>query len=86
MFTLLTDETRKARKAHRCIWCGEPINPGDSYRYQSGVFEGDMQGNHWHHECVEEAAEYGNELEDGFSAYEHSRGTSEIVAEEKETE
>lgn len=77
MFDLLTDETRKARKMHKCIWCGESIGVGDSYRYQSGVFDGEMQGNHWHHECVEAAGRfcYELDLEDGFTPYEYQRGT-----------
>lgn len=32
--------TRKARKAHECCECETTIQPGEDYRYHSGVFEG----------------------------------------------
>jgi hypothetical protein len=31
---------RKARKAHRCCECHEPILPGQRYEYTSGVWDG----------------------------------------------
>lgn len=74
MFDVLTDETRTARKAHRCIWCGQDIKPGDTYRYQSGVFEGGMQSNHWHPECIVRAREDLPYIEDGFDPYVNERG------------
>lgn len=40
----LTDETRKARKQHRCNWCGNPIEKGEKYRHTVNVDGGDM----WH--------------------------------------
>lgn len=46
--------TRKARKPHRCIWCGEMIVAGECYEYERSVFEGDPQSNHWHLECTED--------------------------------
>ncbi len=72
MFCVLRDETRKARKEHRCIWCGEVIVVGNSYRYQSGVFDGEIQGNHWHAECFRAAAEE-CDWEFEFIPYENDR-------------
>ena len=32
---------RKARKAHRCWECGEPIRPGERYQHVTGMWDGD---------------------------------------------
>jgi len=40
--TILTDKLVTARKVHVCIECGFPIMPDQKYRYESGVFEGEM--------------------------------------------
>jgi len=74
-FVTIAEETRKARKAHRCIWCGQQILPGETYRYVRGVFEGDPQSNHYHQECDNAcslwAAEEGGDGE--FAPYENER-------------
>lgn len=36
----LTDETRKARKHHKCGECGGDINLGDTYEYYKGAHDG----------------------------------------------
>lgn len=33
-------DTRKARKAHRCCECHGTIQPGESYFYQHGIWDG----------------------------------------------
>lgn len=43
-----------ARKPHRCIWCGEMIESGEKYRREKGVYEGEVQNQAWHMECVED--------------------------------
>ncbi|GAC1478406.1 MAG: hypothetical protein NVS1B6_19740 [Steroidobacteraceae bacterium] len=50
-YTFLAETAPVARKSHRCIWCGEPINKGEKYKYTTGIFDGDFQANHWHPEC-----------------------------------
>lgn len=35
----LTNKFRKARKQHRCVECARMIEPGETYRYASGVGE-----------------------------------------------
>ena len=69
--TIIADETRKARKAHLCIWCGQQIKAGEAYRRQRLVFQGDIQSNSWHPECFDSVD--WQEYEDGFSPYEGER-------------
>jgi hypothetical protein len=71
MTTVLCDQTRTARKPHVCIWCGEPINPGERYRYQRIIFEREPQSNSWHPECF--GATNLNELLEGFEPYAYER-------------
>jgi len=53
----LTIESRKARKPHRCIWCGQGIAIGEQYTHCRGVMDGGMQTDDWHPECRKFAAE-----------------------------
>ena len=71
-YVSLTDVTRKARKSHKCIWCGRKITAGFKYQYTSGIFEGDFQSNHWHLACWD--ASEGLNLDDGFMPYENHYG------------
>jgi hypothetical protein len=41
----------KARKMHRCVWCGEQIDPGETYVLNKGVYDNRMQSTKWHAEC-----------------------------------
>jgi hypothetical protein len=75
MAETIADEWRKARKQHRCIWCGEPIAVGERYRHWRGKFEGDVMSNDWHKEC--DAAAESEDLEEGFEPYFYKRGTQE---------
>lgn len=50
-YTLLRESFPVARARHRCIWCGEPIEPGMKYRHERSVYDGDMQDHKWHPEC-----------------------------------
>jgi hypothetical protein len=84
-FVTIANETRKARKQHRCIWCGEPILPGETYAYVRGVFEGDPQSNHYHQECDKAcdawAAAEGGSCE--FSPYDNVRPTLQTSTEQQ---
>ena len=78
-YTLLSEATRIARKQHRCIWCGEAIAPGEKYRDERSVYDGELQRHRWHPECdeqfgVELAYEGGGSME--FSAYDNERPAS----------
>lgn len=44
-------KTRKARKKHRCTYCGESICKGESYRYHKGRFDDCWYESKLHWEC-----------------------------------
>lgn len=37
-----TSKTPKARKTHKCQYCGKEIAKGEKYSYESGKFEGEL--------------------------------------------
>lgn len=39
-FTELSHAKRKARKEHRCEWCGEKIEKGQEYFNYTGIGDG----------------------------------------------
>jgi hypothetical protein len=69
---VLCDQTRTARKPHVCIWCGEPISPGERYRYQRISFDRAPQSNSWHPECFGATSQ--DDLLDGFEPHVQERG------------
>ena len=77
-YTLLEETKPKARKPHRCIWCGERIEVGEIYRREKSIYDGNMQDHKWHIECDEASAEHFRDS-DGFDAYENERPIPENV-------
>lgn len=68
--------TRKARRPHRCIWCGESIEVGSTYSYQTGVMDGRWQSNHWHPECVNAClSDPYYDRDEGFTPHDNERPT-----------
>jgi hypothetical protein len=56
----------KAKKEHRCIYCGGPILVGEQYVQQEGFYDGAPYRNRYHAECYETCADecrYYNEWE-----------------------
>lgn len=53
-YTLLSESWPVARKQHRCIWCGQHIEPDEKYRRERSVYDGEMQDHKWHPECDED--------------------------------
>jgi len=47
----------KARKEHRCIYCGGPIVVGEQYTQQTGYYDGEAYTNRYHAECFDDCAE-----------------------------
>lgn len=73
-YALLAESFPTARKRHRCIWCGQHIAPGEKYRREKSVYDGEMQDFKWHPECAEAQQEEGRETgEWEFSSYENER-------------
>jgi hypothetical protein len=50
-------ETRKARRKHRCSYCGEEIPAGTEYVYQTGVYDGAWYTSKMHPECFADMCE-----------------------------
>ena len=64
----------KARKLHRCIWCGELILKGATYKRESSVFDGGFQDHAWHPECLEAQSKYYKEnRQEEFDPHENER-------------
>jgi hypothetical protein len=73
-YTLLAESFQVARKRHRCIWCGESILPGETYRRERSVYDGEMQNFAWHPECSEAAcAEWMEGADAEFCPHENER-------------
>lgn len=47
----------KARREHRCIYCGGPIPVGEQYVQQTGIFDGSPYRSRYHAECFETCVE-----------------------------
>jgi len=70
----------KVRKDHSCIWCGEPIRPGDQAQYRSYIFEGDFHSDYCHPECyvaMKEGCDVCYDIHEGFPEGEFKRGKPE---------
>ena len=73
-YTFFSMINRKARKAHRCIWCGQTIKPGEHYIDERSVYDGAIQRHRWHLECKDAADEYFRDFhEEEFSPYDNER-------------
>jgi len=60
----------RSRDNRRCTYCGEPINKGDFYKRQTGVWDGSWFVSRFHHECFDDLCEQG---EGEFAPYENER-------------
>jgi hypothetical protein len=76
---VLRDERVKARKAGRCIWCGEAIQKGEVHHIQAGKVDGEFQANRYHSECYEAALEDFREGDCDFEEASHKRGSRECA-------
>ena len=75
-YTLLSETKPRARKRHRCIWCGEDVIIGEIYRREKSVYDGEMQDHKWHLECDLASHEYFEDEED-FMPFENERPEKE---------
>lgn len=77
-YTHLRDSQPKARKDHKCTWCGKLIPKGTIYNYSSGVFDGSFCTSHLHDECLKAQQKSYNRREisfdEGYEPYAQKRG------------
>lgn len=66
--------TPKARKPHRCIWCGQSINVGEAHEHVVSMYMGEFQDNRFHLECVKPCETECAEMDGEFMPYENERG------------
>lgn len=74
---MLLEKQVKCRKAHLCIWCGEPIAAGETVPFCKYVFDGGIHNDHYHPECYAVLLDYDWCADDGFDPYMFHRGTEE---------
>ncbi len=76
---MLTKKTSVARKSHKCIWCGEPIQAKETLIRAAGIFDNEFQTDVFHPECWEAKDRYFamGQDDDSFMPYEFKRGSSE---------
>ena len=77
-YYLLREVTTLARKAHRCIWCGQGIEAGTKYIRERSVYDGHMQNFAWHPECQRASSDYFRHEEE-FEPHEHERPDYRLV-------
>ena len=63
-----------AARPHKCEWCGETILAGEKHPQFVGKWEGEFQNWRMHWECYEATSK--DDLSEGFTPYEHDRGTN----------
>ena len=80
---VLTDKTVVTRKSHVCAWCGEDIEPFQSARYRSYVFEGDFNSDYMHPECYYAMNRSDYFEDEGFDPWTYSRGLTVEESEEQ---
>lgn len=54
---VLREASPKSRKDRRCVWCWEIIPAGEKHFQQVGNVYGELQDNHYHNECADDALE-----------------------------
>jgi len=69
--------TPRARKVHRCTWCGEPIAIGEKHKAWAGTFDGDFSQSRLHDECY--AAMRTLPAGEDYEPGEFKRGTTETT-------
>jgi hypothetical protein len=58
MYWLLNITQPKAKKRHRCAWCGESIDKNEYYVREISIYDGEFQNHPWHNECWEDCKEH----------------------------
>ena len=85
-FRPLNEKLVNVRKPHRCVWCGEHIQIGQTAFYRAYVFDQSFMSDYLHPECMV-AMMHSEYLDEGFEAYSFKRGLTDAeseVAQEEE--
>ena len=73
-YELISDTRPKAKKAHKCAWCGEEIPVGEIHRHEVSKYCGDFQNHRWHLECDEAAKKsFDESFDEEFELYGNER-------------
>ena len=73
----LTDKQIIVRKNHMCEWCAETVFKGETARYRSYVFDGEMTSGHLHTECYDALTNSDNSaICEGWMPGDFERGVS----------
>lgn len=80
MYENLGTVVRKARKPHKCDWCGRNIEKGEQYEYQKFVFDGDIYDWKTHLACSRVASAIWDYVDpdEGMTAEEFMEGCQEV--------
>lgn len=72
---MLEGKVVTCRKPHRCIWCGEMIEKGETAAYRRYISEDECFGqDYWHMECYIAMMRSEDPLDEGFYPFEQERG------------
>jgi len=74
--------TPRAKKRHRCAWCGTWIEVGEKHRAWCGKMDGDFQQNRMHDECHAAFHRDLDYIDEGFLLYENPKGLTSSEVEE----
>jgi len=72
-YDLISKTTPRARKDHRCIWCGGTIEKGHKYIRERSTYNGEFQNHAWHEVCFVSFCD-SPEIEGEFDAYCMAKG------------
>ena len=73
----LRNKIVKCRKVHRCLWCGDEIEPGETAFFWKYIIDDKMQNDYYHADCYAAMGEGDDDTED-FEPYTFERGTRRI--------
>ena len=62
MTVVISSGMRKARKTHQCFECYRSIGLGETYAYQTNVYDGRVYTIKWHVDCGACGSEYRDQI------------------------
>ena len=78
---MLEGKVVTCRKPHRCIWCGEMIEKGETAAYRRYISEDECFGqDYWHMECYIAMMRSDLEPDGYFEAFDQIRGKTYEVS------